>query len=265
MKKKNKIKIRKIPNLGFIPDKIAEDHYVLGGGVSLGGQIIQPNGQWDKELPVLEIQRKNYLETYNCTAFGTTNALEILHKKKFGEDTNNSDRFLGIAAGTFPPGNSPHAIAQAVRHSGLISEDMLPFTDNLITPEMYFSFLGANQQDCEAEGKNWLTRFSFGHEWVLQGGENQKDRENRLKTALQYSPVGIAVFAWAEQNGLYISQGSPNHWVCLFGYEESEYWLIFDSYDAGIKKLALDFTFGQAKRFSLEKIMKESWWRRLLR
>jgi len=82
-KNRKKIKIRKIPNLGFIPDKIAEDHYILGGGVSLGGRIIQPTGQWDKELPVLEIQKKNFLETYACTSFGTLNCIEILMKKKY--------------------------------------------------------------------------------------------------------------------------------------------------------------------------------------
>ena len=180
---------------------------------------------------------------------------------------NYSDRDSAIRAKTDPykGGNSPHTVIQTIRNEGLISEEMLPFSDDLILVEDFYSYKGGNKDECDKAAAQFLKEYSFGHEWVLQGGENQKDRENRLKTALQYSPVGIAVFAWAEQNGLYISQGIPNHWVCLYGYKENEYWLIYDSYDNGIKKLAWSFAFGQAKRFSLERIAKESWWKKLLR
>ena len=57
-KRPRKPKIRKIPLQGYIPDKIEIDHFTLG---ALAGEVLQPDGQWDKELPILEIQRKNYM------------------------------------------------------------------------------------------------------------------------------------------------------------------------------------------------------------
>ena len=254
MKKRNKklgkVIIHSIPNQGFIPDEIKEDQFVLG---ALGGEVLQLDGQWEKELPVLEIQKKGYLETSNCTAYGTTNALEILHKKKFGEETNHSDRYLGIRAGTRPPGNSPHTVSQAVRKGGLIPEEQLPFSDDLTEVEDYYSYKGSDQAKCEEEGQEWLRHWAFGHEWVLTGAETPAQKITLLKEGLKFSPIGLAVYAWAEKDGLYISIDRPNHWVCLYGYEEGKFWLIWDSYDSGIKKLAWDHAFGQAKRFSLDK------------
>jgi len=91
---------------GFIPDVIYPEDYVFGSG-QLRSEMLQPGGQWDEYLPSDELQKRNGLETMNCTVYGTLNCLEILLKRKYGIDENFSERYVGIAAGTTTAGNSP--------------------------------------------------------------------------------------------------------------------------------------------------------------
>ena len=72
-------------NYGFIPDKIQPEDYVFGGIGIPTEPVLQPDGQWDVFLPEGEMQAKNGVETFACTAFGTTSAIEILMKRKYGQ------------------------------------------------------------------------------------------------------------------------------------------------------------------------------------
>src|SRR3990167_9869879 len=124
---------------GYIPDLIEDDHFVLGGLASMPLDVIQPDGQWGEFIPQVEVQRNEFFETSNCTAYGTLNALEFLFKRLFGETKNWSERYVGIESGTRPPGNSPHKVIQTIRNiCGLLDEDILPFKD-IKTVEEYYS------------------------------------------------------------------------------------------------------------------------------
>ena len=233
-------------NTGFLEPKITLDHWILGSS-TLPNQPIQQNGDWTAFLPEFESQIKR-IETFNCTGFNTEKPIRIL-LKKLGIDENYSARWIGIIAGTTPPGNDPHTVAEAIRKNGLIPESMLPFSDDLNTSE-YFSFKGADEATCRAEGKRWLERFQFGHEWV-------PSNPSAMLEALKLSPLGVAVNAWnRDQNGLYINQTDNfNHWTCcVVGYEQDKYWLIDDSYlqdGTPLKKLAWNYKFGYCKRYSI--------------
>lgn len=77
-----------------------------------------------------------------------------------------------------------------------------------------------------------------------------------LKDALRYSPIGISVYAWVQNaDSTYIKpQGAQdNHWCVLYGYEDGKSWHVFDSYDNTHKKLAWDFGFEMAKRYSIKR------------
>src|SRR3990167_7768114 len=100
---------------------------------------------------------------------------------------NFSDRFLGIVAETKPPGNDPHKVAEAIRHNGLIQEELLPFNENLLsTVEEYFSFKGADEQKCRKEGLKFLDDFEILHEWVWQGNISKEERIAKMKECLRY-------------------------------------------------------------------------------
>src|SRR3990167_10011975 len=124
-------------NYGFLIPTFKPTDYILGAG-KIPEEILQEDANWLQFLPLFEIQKKG-TETYNCTAYGSTSALEILFKRKYEEEKNYSDRALGIVAGTVPPGNDPNTVAQAIRDNGLINEELLPFSDDIISVEKYYS------------------------------------------------------------------------------------------------------------------------------
>ena len=237
---------------GFLKPEIKPDDYVLGAG-KIPEEVLQENGNWLLLLPIFEKQKKG-TETYNCTAFGTTSALEILMKKKFGEEKNYSDRALGIMAGTFPPGNDPNTVAQALRDNGLINEELLPFSDDIDSVEKYYSPKPLPDNLVEA-AKEFTNTYDFKHEWGWSWGVSLEEKHRRLKEMLKCSPIGVSVYAWEQDgNGLHIKTGEDNHWCVLYGFDELlNVWLIFDSYENNLKMLHPDYDFGWAKRYWIEK------------
>lgn len=215
----------------------SKDH-ILGGFTKTPAEVLQPSGQWDAYLPPDEFQAP-YFESQNCTAFATTNCVEALMRRRLAP-ADYSDRFLGIVAGTTEEGNDPHTVAEAWRKNGAIDENDLPMTHTLADyykprpiTEPYIS-----------KGKDWLSKWKLNHEYVPGDADS-------MKQALTYSPLGAAVSAWSQQNGLYVRFAEDNHWVCIYGYEDGKYWKAFDSYDNTHKKLAWSFTFGTVKRYSV--------------
>lgn len=245
---------------GFIPDLIEDNHYVLGGLASMPLEILQPTGDWSEFIPQVEVQRNEFFETSNCTAYGTLNALEFLFKRLFGETKNWSERYVGISAGTRPPGNSPHKVIQTIRNeSGLLDESVLPFK-NINTLEEYYS-PDPIPWLMKVNGSNFLDKYEIGHEWLWSGNQCFS-KPNIIKEALKSSPLGASVYAWVEKNGLYVKPvgADDNHWCVIYAYKENEYWLIYDSYDKSVKKLEWDYDFGQIKRYSIKKVDSRSFW-----
>lgn len=266
------IKEKKQPIYGFVPPKLDSSHYVLGSSVSLPKEIIQPDGQWDKFLPPAEEQAKYGLETYNCTSFNTLNAIEILAKRIYGLDLNLSDRDLGIRAGTRPPGNDPHVVAEALRNDGVCFEVTLPFTSDLADWQEYYSYKGADKTKCDVEAAALVFKFEFGHEWVFTGPVSKEVRNALMKEALTYSPLCVSVSAWNEVDGVFVDAGMPNnHWTVVPGWNNKG-WKCRDSYPDFDKVISPDHNIGYCKRYRLvlkevQAIGKEptqSWFSRLI-
>ncbi len=242
---------------GFVPDIIEEDNYVLGG-FQLPTEILQPTGQWHDFLPDIEFQRRNNLETMNCVAYGTLNAIEILFRRLFNEVRDYSERYIGVMAMTNIQGNSPHKVIETIRKkSGLIDEDYLPFSENIKRWDEYY-YPNPMTKDYIKEGKKWLQKYSIGHEWVFKSKDSNK--QEKIKEALKYSPVAISLHLQILKNGLYYKgERKDNHWVILYGYKDNKYWEIFDSYDNILKRVDWNYDFGFAKRYHLEKRKKSFW------
>lgn len=240
-------------NYGFIAPVITPDQYVFGSG-QLTGEVLQEDGQWDAYLPPKEYQNMWGLETANCSAFGTLAQIETYARRVFGEEWDKSERFLGIMAETYPPGNNPHVVCEAVRKEGLVDEADLPFTPDINTLQEYYN-IGDNGAALLVKGQQWLQQYSYKHDWVF--GYGTSDKPEALKDALRFSPIAISVCAWKQNSkGLYYKNknDTDNHWCLLYGYKDKEYWKIFDSYDNSIKHLEWNTDFSFAKRISLRKI-----------
>jgi hypothetical protein len=241
------------------PIVIGQD-YILGGYGSLGGTVLQADGQWTDWLPDNESQvNKSGFDPIYCASEGTTNALEILTRRLYGLHRNWSARFLAKASDTTPSGNSPHKTAETARKVGLPNEIDWPFTDDIKTWTEFYKDI---PQAIYSLAVAFLNEFDFKHEYVVP-------QPFYLKQALQYSPVGISVYAWVKgTDGLYYKpQGAQdNHWVVLVGYVEAQYWLIYDSYEPQeLKKVKWDTQFQVAKRYSLNRqVANEKSWGQFL-
>src|SRR3990167_4359710 len=219
-------------NYGFNPPEITEEDYHFGGN-KIQGQVLQGNGHgWLDFLPIFEPQSRAGIETNGCTQYNTLNPIETLLKRQFGGDYNYSERGLGILAGTNPnSGNNPKTISDTIRHKGLILDSLLPFDDIIKTPEEYYQ-PNPLPENLIQEGERWVEQWDFGYEYVKT--PFTKTNAEIIIDALQYSPLGCSVVAWAKnENGLYEKpEGmNDNHWTGLFDYEYGAYWLIYDSYD----------------------------------
>jgi hypothetical protein len=244
---------------GFIQPYIKPDEYIFGGR-KLPDEVLSDSGGW--AAPLFEPQRKG-IETFNCTAFNTLTPIEMILKVKYGLDVNYSDRFTGTAAGTYPPGNNPHKVAESIRKVGLLLEEYLPF--GVETLDEYYAPL---PKHLLRKAKQWLAVYDFMHEWVFTPFFNPEEKRENLKKALRFSPLGVSVYAWEKNNGFYVKPRGAvdNHWTTLRGYEEGKYWEIFDSYEEEHKKLAWDYDFEFAKRYWVgrKEIQNPSWFSKLL-
>lgn len=223
-------------NTGFIVPNIEEKHYVMGAG-NVPFQVLRKDGDWTKDLASPEYQSRDGLETCNCTGFGLAKKIREYMKESFGIDFNPSERWIGIVAHTRPPGNDPQAVYEAVREYGLISEEMLPFSDDIKTVDDYYSFKGSDEDACWRLANEWKNKYNFLHEWVFDPTVQltPEERIRNMNVALKYSPLGVAVYAWiTDERGVYVKLGPENHWTNI--YKIDDFLNIFDSYDPYFKK-----------------------------
>ena len=218
-------------------------------------KVIKENGQWDISKMNTELQKFFWGDTYDCTNYGNENLVQCFQLNVYGETDEFTERYLSVLSGIRNGfGGSPHTGLEQWRENGNLLYNFLPHEDVKSWAE--FNSPKPMTSDLIAEGKKWLLDWKLGHDWIragLIGG-----MAGSIKNALKYSPVGVGVYAWNLQDGVYTkpSWARDNHWVMIYGYVEGEYWLVFDSYAVGgsfLKKLDWDYPFAFAKRITLEK------------
>jgi len=249
-------------NYGFIEPVITEDNYVYGdnriGAVEPVLEEDQDWGEWDF---ISDVQIKGF-DTLNCTGFNTAQSVSKTIWRKFGIKFKPSPRWIGIIAGTDPKkgGNDPHTVCEAIRKYGLVSDEMLPWSDDIKTVEEYYSFKGADEKECRAEAKNWKNQYDFKHDWVFKPNEDMAVKKQKIKETLKYSPQGVAVYAWAQNDkGEYIRLGKDTHWTEIRAVRGNRE-VIDDSYKPFEKELVEDFDLFYAKRYVINKAVPRKNW-----
>lgn len=259
-----------LKNSGFVEPVITPEQFVLGGG-NVPLAPLKLDSDWSDVRHRKELQDKPEFDTFNCVGFNTLNQIEQYELAAFGELNNYSDRWLGIVAGTKPPGNDPQTVYEAIRKFGLIPDERLPFSDEIKTVEEYYSFGNMTKDQieaCYAEGRIWLSKKNFKHEWVFDRDQPVEEKVNNMKIALKYSPLAIAVYAWSlNEKGIYVRLGKDTHWTSLPSYKE--FMDVFDSYEP-IEK-TVDQEIFYCKRIHMERktepiaiAKKKSLWQRFL-
>jgi len=239
------IKIQEVKQSFISPGVTTPEEYIFGSG-QLTGLILRPSGQWP--IPADDdVQEKRGIETSACTSFGLINSVESIFRELYRLNVNYSERFLAVASETDPikGGNDPQKVAETARKKGFIDEAVWPFDSSVKTLDDYYATLPSEALKI---GKEWLNKWSFKHDWLSDGSLIPTET---LKKALTYSPLGVAVYAWADDGTYYVrpEQAKDRHWVELRGYVDGKYWIVCDSYSPFTKKLAWDYPFYFAKRY----------------
>jgi len=251
---------------GYIEPEIKEQDYVLGSELSAPFEITKTDGDWTSYIPEGEPQKRGSLETNSCTNFAWLNMVETFLNFKYKDNRNFSERFLAIVSEQKRRGNDPHKVAEAIRKIGLVEEYKLPFNENMHW-DTYFNPNPMTRYYLK-DAKKWLNKYGFKHEYIFRKEIPLKHKQDLLLQALQRSPVGVSVYAWLEENDLYIKpEGEQDtHFTVLVGAKNGEYWIVYDSYPEDgsyLKKLAWDYDFGLAKGFYIGN-PQLSCWKRLL-
>lgn len=241
-------------NYGLILKKPKKHHWVMGSGkatqkLGADAEVINQKGDWRPYDSTKELQRRNGLETQNCTNFGTYLALIALAKlKKLPLPDNCSERYSGIGTGTTKQGNDPWKVIETIATKiGALPETQLPFSDDINTWEEYYSPAKDTKEYREllAQGEQVLRRLEIEPEWVIPPFATYDNKHDRLKRALTRGPVCVSVHAWEESEGFYVKSGPDNHWVWLTHFEGNNP-VIRDQYQPFRKVLSNDYDFGSA-------------------
>lgn len=240
----------------YIKPEFKETDYVFGSS-NLPKDILREDGDWRGFIPVPENQYKNGFDTVACTIFNTIHAICTIQEEKYGiKDENYSERWISILSNNTKAGNDPIRVAQAIRDYGLIPDSMLPFDETITSWEEYNSFKGGSERACYAAGQQWLKRWNFGYERVWNGDIPPELKIEKIKQTLTLSPVGAAVFAWIENDGVFVKpQGEfDNHWTMITYVNKDNNPMADDSYDPFEKTLEKNYDFSLAIRYHVDKI-----------
>jgi hypothetical protein len=266
---------------GFVNPKKDKKAFLYGDG-NLSFEAINPSGDWSDFVPPLEIQNK-YFETYHCTVFSTIKAILTLiyfkyykntDKEIFFTENDKSERFTGVIAGLSTQGGSPKLVADAIRKTGLLPQNKLPWTSDLNSffkysaPRPVSEMLRLYGQ----EASNWLKKYSFGYEYlkvnygwkiwrmikgVLGIGRLGAATQDAMLEALTTAPLCASGYSWIfDNNGLAYKPAGyvDNHWFMIIAGEKNKYWLIYDNYNRCWVKCRWEYNFGNIMRYDVDKI-----------
>lgn len=161
-----------------------------------------------------------------------------------------SDRFTAKMSGTTRLGNYLSWVADSIKVDGVVDESLYPYPRLQTTPPfLWEDYYAPISSELKALGKAWTDVWSVGHEWVPTDAQSLTD-------ALLWGPIQVTVYAWDQPDDQGVYHDDPlkprNHAVMLYK-ADGQFWYIFDHYAATPKKLAWNYKFGAAKRFSVTK------------
>tara|TARA_Y100000310_G_C20687717_1_gene820183 strand:- start:660 stop:1310 length:651 start_codon:yes stop_codon:yes gene_type:complete len=189
----------------------------------------------------------------------------------YGDEVDYAERFTAIMSETGRRGNTMQAPLEAIRKHGLIVEASLPFDEAVTNWDEYMSPKPMEIRHI-GEGAKWLHTYKLWHEWVAHPKERAEVKSEKIWEALLRSPVLASVYAWVEEDGMYVKKNTDNHESLIVGGKEGEYFTFADTYEPFIKRVpwGTDFTF--LKRIHVEKgdfapkeVAVEPWYTRWFR
>lgn len=226
--------------------------------VRFGAQTLNPTGQWGEFVPAYEKQSQNGVEPYDCTVANSLKAwITLSNFLGFSLPKNASERFNAIMAQIKPPGANPHDVCESIRTWGMVNEDALPFNEDI---KSIVDFYHPDPMDAGliAEAKKIVQRYDLGHEYLFNDppvGSRTPNKPAIIKSALSRGTVCASVYGWkTNADGLYYKSPGDidEHWTMITGYVDGQYWVVDDSYEPFVKRLAWDFDSQTAEVYYLQ-------------
>lgn len=230
---------------GYRPSKYQVTDKIFGSENSIQGKPLNVGGHWLTYVPPQNVQQNTGIETEACTTFGTLDAIETLLRFKYKDNTVWSRRFLAYISGTTPSGNNPLVVVNTLAKKGDV-----PIEDWNINATMttWKDVYAVPPQPLYTKALEFTAKYVIDH-------ENVTPTPASLKAALEFSPLGVAGYAWQldQSTGFYVTppNAQPDHWFALVDYVDGDHWIVFDSYEGDIKKLAWDYVFYEAMRYDV--------------
>ncbi len=243
----------KIPT-NFKYPEITGQHFLFGSG-QLTPRVLRPDGDWRDYLPPEEYQNVRGIESSACYVEASQHAIATIIEEKYGVLNNNySARFNALLSDGTEYGGDPLKGMDSIRHDGLITDEMMPFGDEIQSWADFHSWKGVDELKCRAMGKRSCSQWDIGYDVVFRVEESVQDKYKKARLALSYGPMAVSVAAWFEKDGVYIKPvgWTDNHLVELVHIDENNQATIRDTYAPFEKKLEPFFNFDFGMRLSVE-------------
>lgn len=168
-----------------------KNHGVLRGPLagnwpvgSIPFKVINPEGNWYKDLVIGEKQYFSNFDTMSCVSFAADNACEIQIKNQTGLEVNFSDRFLAKASGTTQQGNWVSVVLDTLRKLGNVEESIWPKPGEPTTWEAYMSTIS---QDVFNQALKFKVLYDLQYEYIPDHSLAT------IKKHLQHAPLMITI------------------------------------------------------------------------
>jgi hypothetical protein len=197
-------------NTGVLIGQRATDF--MAGALSY--EVRNPKGDWRDYLPKYEKQR-DPLETMACVTFSNLSGCEVQTIHQTGAEVNYSDRFTAKMSGTTKDGNYQWAVADSIRHHGVVLEEVYP---HIQTSDWNTYYASIPQHII-----NGAIKLEYQYEF-LPIRQTALDKET-LAYHLKHAPLQVIVPA-----------PYPNHAVLAVHIEGDTVWYL-DTYPMFLKKM----------------------------
>ena len=200
-----------IPQDGALLGRRPQD-WVHGQVGALPYEVRNLSGDWTKYLPPAERQSNRRTETMACVSYSLLNVIETQINFLSGEQVNFSDRWLAKMSNTTMAGNYLWAVADTVRHFGLVPQTTWPEPSDYT----WDSFYAPIPPEIQSKGMEFLENYTIAYEWV------ELTQDSLLKH-LKHCPLQVVI---------------PGHAIEAF-YSVADVVKYFDTYSPYIKSTSL--------------------------
>lgn len=187
--------------------------YIVGASPLVGVDIL-PDGDWEKYLPMGEMQAKMFVfDTLSCATFSALKIvpmwinyfiekgvfsvaqLETLNKLGFFFDGkfNANEQFTAIMSGTTKQGNTMQNVWDSIRRDGLLPQNDLPPVDNYSTFEEYHN-KNLITEEMKIKARKFLEIMDFSYEFLTLSSSDV----NLIAPAFKQCPVQLGIPAVAR-------------------------------------------------------------------